>query len=137
MLVNAARKGLGCLLINEDIDMSKYYLWHVPKEILVDSENKSVLSFIAPNVTKAKDFNIAVTITDELDDSDSNIHVLRVKTGKEPNYPLWRPGAVYWGGDRVSWQDQNWEAQWWSQNNELGELEDGNHADPSSWKEIE
>ncbi|MFV9998304.1 MAG: hypothetical protein AB8W37_12290 [Arsenophonus endosymbiont of Dermacentor nuttalli] len=51
------------------------------------------MSFIAPNVTKAKDFNITVTVTDEL--GDSSIHVLRVKTGKEPNYPLWRPRAVY------------------------------------------
>lgn len=180
LLVNAAREGLGCQLINENIDMSKYYfkgrkdksqvtavidgptsvkmeervelsaqnsssktsditqyLWDVPKEILVDIRNKSILSFIAPNVTKARDFNITLTVTDELGDSDSVIHVLKVKTGKEPVYPLWEREKVYWGGDKVSWKDQNWVAKWWSQNDEPGELEDGKGAGPTPWEKID
>ncbi|OVE84698.1 endo-1,4-beta-xylanase [Natronolimnobius baerhuensis] len=36
------------------------------------------------------------------------------------DYPEWDADEVYTEGDRVSWDGTNWEAQWWTQNQEPG-----------------
>ncbi|MEA9392547.1 S8 family serine peptidase [Acerihabitans sp. TG2] len=40
-----------------------------------------------------------------------------------PTYPLWRRGVVYVAGNRVSWNNNNWQASWWTQNVEPGTRE--------------
>lgn len=35
-------------------------------------------------------------------------------------YPTWDSGAVYTGGNKVSWNGSDWEAKWWTQGEEPG-----------------
>ncbi len=40
-----------------------------------------------------------------------------------PSYPLWQRGVAYVSGDRVSWNNDNWRAMWWSRGVEPGTRE--------------
>lgn len=180
LLINAAREGLGCQLINKKIDMSKYYFegnnqkppvsalitgpnrvmrgqeavfsgsesessvgqivsyaWEVPQGISFDANNKATLRLTAPWVNQTTNLSIALTIIDSNGNRAHTAHTFRVVTREEPVYPVWNMGSVYTTGDRVSWLDDNWEAMWWSQNDEPGQSLDGAGAGPNPWRKID
>lgn len=179
LLINAAREGLGCELVDKKIDMSKYYFKGKsekppitavitgPKKVISGNEvsfsglestssvaqiiqyqwkgseglsfavnDEVLLSFTAPKVTEAKIFSVTLSVVDEKGNRANAVHSFKIMTGLEPVYDIWDKHKEYWAEDRVSWLDDNWEAMWWSLNDEPGQPLDGVGAGPNPWRKI-
>lgn len=107
--------------------------WQVPAGINTETRHLSTLIFEAPDVTEPKKFIFTLKVTDALGFSARADHTLHVINESRTEYPQWDANTIYILGDRVSWNNRNWQAEWWNINTEpkpTGSIY------PGPWREI-
>lgn len=108
------------------------YSWDVPAG-LNPTINGATVTFTASEYTQDTSLLFTVTVSDAQATSSASATVVVAKkdTGGGTCTNAWDSGAVYNGGDQVTWDGKVWEAKWWTQGD-----------DPSQsgqwgvWKEI-
>ncbi|MFN3017980.1 glycosyl hydrolase family 18 protein [Vibrio coralliilyticus] len=108
------------------------YSWDVPAGLNA-TINGATVTFTASEYTQDTSLLFTVTVSDVQATSSASATVVVVKkdTGGGTCTNAWDSGAVYNGGDQVTWDGKVWEAKWWTQGD-----------DPSQsgqwgvWKEI-
>ncbi|WP_099608240.1 glycosyl hydrolase family 18 protein [Vibrio coralliilyticus] len=108
------------------------YSWDVPAG-LNPTINGATVTFTASEYTQDTSLLFTVTVSDAQATSSASATIVVAKkdTGGGTCTNAWDSGAVYNGGDQVTWDGKVWEAKWWTQGD-----------DPSQsgqwgvWKEI-
>ncbi|NOJ21633.1 glycosyl hydrolase family 18 protein [Vibrio coralliilyticus] len=108
------------------------YSWDVPAG-LNPTINGATVTFTASEYAQDTSLLFTVTVSDAQATSSASATVVVAKkdTGGGTCTNAWDSGAVYNGGDQVTWDGKVWEAKWWTQGD-----------DPSQsgqwgvWKEI-
>ncbi len=109
------------------------YTWDVPAGLNA-TVSGSTVSFVAAEYTADTTLAFTVTVSDGQAQASASTSVVVAKHttgGGDLCTNLWDAGAVYNGGDQVSWAGKVWEAKWWTTN------EDPSQAGQwGVWKEI-
>ncbi|WP_019276981.1 glycosyl hydrolase family 18 protein [Vibrio coralliilyticus] len=108
------------------------YSWDVPAGLNA-TINGATVTFTASEYAQDTSLLFTVTVSDAQATSSASATVVVAKkdTGGGTCTNAWDSGAVYNGGDQVTWDGKVWEAKWWTQGD-----------DPSQsgqwgvWKEI-
>ncbi|WP_428772610.1 glycosyl hydrolase family 18 protein [Vibrio sp.] len=108
------------------------FSWQLPAGLNA-TVSGSTVSFVAGQYSVDTDLSFTVTVSDgqASDVATVTVTVAKSGSGSATCDNLWQSGAVYTGGQQVSWAGKVWEAKWWT----TGE-------DPSQsgqwgvWKEI-
>jgi len=86
------------------------------------SISDSTSSITTVTITEADndiDFVFTLTVNDGAVDASTQVTVHQSGTSTG-NCPAWNTGSVYTEGDVVRWQNQDWQAYWWTQGEEPG-----------------
>lgn len=88
------------------------YRWTVPAPLAYTGSGATI-ELTAASVDKDTTVTLSVTVSDgALETSrDVQVTIKNVTT----TTPVWSASKVYWGGDRVSYQNKLYEAKWWTQ----------------------
>ncbi|PMJ92937.1 glycosyl hydrolase family 18 protein [Vibrio sp. 10N.261.55.A7] len=91
------------------------YTWNVPASIGATIQGATV-SFVAGEYTQDTTLGFSVTVSDGQLSTDAAVDVVVLKhtTGGGTCTNLWDTGAVYTGGQQVSWAGKVYEAKWWT-----------------------
>lgn len=92
------------------------YAWDIPDSVNADSQDAVKLRFTVPKVTE--DLVFKLTVTDEKGTSAHTEHTVRIKQSTQ--YDPWKRDKAYPMGNRVSYNNSNWESRWWIQGVEPG-----------------
>ncbi|NOI74081.1 chitinase [Vibrio coralliilyticus] len=92
------------------------YSWDVPAG-LNPTINGATVTFTASEYTQDTSLLFTVTVSDAQATSSASATVVVAKkdTGGGTCTNAWDSGAVYNGGDQVTWDGKVWEAKWWTQ----------------------
>ncbi|AXN33697.1 glycosyl hydrolase family 18 protein [Vibrio coralliilyticus] len=92
------------------------YSWDVPAGLNATISGATV-TFIAAEYTQDTSLLFTVTVSDSQATSSASATVVVAKkdTGGGTCTNAWDSGAVYNGGDQVTWDGKVWEAKWWTQ----------------------
>ncbi len=84
--------------------------------------DKDSATFTAPSVSNAETLMFELTVTDNEGASASATVNINIGTVTVPGNGsvTWSSNSVYIAGDEVLWNDDSWQAQWWTQGNEPG-----------------
>ncbi|MCK6264345.1 chitinase [Vibrio sp. ZSDE26] len=93
------------------------YTWSVPASIGVTVDGATV-SFVAAEYAVDTTLSFSVSVSDGQLSSETSASVLVLKTvsGGGTCTNLWEAGAVYTGGQQVTWAGKVYEAKWWTTN---------------------
>ncbi|MGY3572470.1 glycosyl hydrolase family 18 protein [Vibrio paucivorans] len=91
------------------------YSWAIPAGLEATVQGSSV-SFVAAEYTQDTTLNFTVTVSDGQATASASaaVVVAKTSTGGGTCDNLWDAGAVYTGGQQVSWAGKVWEAKWWT-----------------------
>ncbi|KFI13253.1 chitinase [Vibrio coralliilyticus] len=92
------------------------YSWDVPAGLNA-TINGATVTFTASEYTQDTSLLFTVTVSDAQATSSASATVVVAKkdTGGGTCTNAWDSGAVYNGGDQVTWDGKVWEAKWWTQ----------------------
>ena len=92
------------------------YSWDVPAGLNATISGATV-TFTAAEYTQDTSLLFTVTVSDSQATSSASATVVVAKkdTGGGTCTNAWDSGAVYNGGDQVTWDGKVWEAKWWTQ----------------------
>ncbi|ERB62906.1 chitinase [Vibrio coralliilyticus OCN008] len=92
------------------------YSWDVPAGLSA-TINGATVTFTASEYTQDTSLLFTVTVSDAQATSSASATVVVAKkdTGGGTCTNAWDSGAVYNGGDQVTWDGKVWEAKWWTQ----------------------
>lgn len=91
------------------------YRWEVPSQLKADIDGARV-SFIAAEY----DLDTSLLFTVNVSDSKANsvasatVVVAQKGTGGGQCDNLWDENTTYNGGDKVTWDQREWQAKWWT-----------------------
>ncbi|MGY3688416.1 glycosyl hydrolase family 18 protein [Vibrio coralliilyticus] len=92
------------------------YSWDVPAGLNATISGATV-TFTAAEYTQDTSLLFTVTVSDSQATSSASATVVVAKkdTGGGTCTNAWDSGAIYNGGDQVTWDGKVWEAKWWTQ----------------------
>ncbi|AIW22006.1 chitinase [Vibrio coralliilyticus] len=92
------------------------YSWDVPAGLNATISGATV-TFTAAEYTQDTSLLFTVTVSDSQATSSASATVVVAKkdTGGGTCTDAWDSGAIYNGGDQVTWDGKVWEAKWWTQ----------------------
>ncbi|WFB50748.1 glycosyl hydrolase family 18 protein [Vibrio coralliilyticus] len=92
------------------------YNWDVPAGLNATISGATV-TFTAAEYTQDTSLLFTVTVSDSQATSSASATVVVAKkdTGGGTCTNAWDSGAIYNGGDQVTWDGKVWEAKWWTQ----------------------
>ncbi|NOI59069.1 glycosyl hydrolase family 18 protein [Vibrio coralliilyticus] len=92
------------------------YSWDVPAGLNA-TINGATVTFTASEYAQDTSLLFTVTVSDSQATSSASATVVVAKkdTGGGTCTNAWDSGAVYNGGDQVTWDGKVWEAKWWTQ----------------------
>ncbi|TQV84948.1 lytic polysaccharide monooxygenase [Aliikangiella coralliicola] len=102
------------------------YRWNVPAELRATNTDMATVNIQANTPAQTTNYSISVVVSDgENDVSASTTLAVIVETGgcqtTDPdaaNHPAWEASKTYQQGNKVSFNQLVWQANWWNQNSQ-------------------